>query len=64
MMFFYLRDLIMAYKCVNNLAPAYLCHKFHKRSTIHSLATRKRDTLEIPLLKTATGQQAIYLQSC
>ena len=54
----------MAYKCVNNLVPAYLCHKFHKRSTIHSLATRKRDTLEIPLLKIATGQQAIYLQSC
>ena len=53
----------MAYKCVNNLAPAYLCHKFYKQSSIHSLATRKRDTLEIPPLKTATGQWTIYLQS-
>ena len=53
----------MAYKCVKNLAPAYSCHIFRKRSTIHSLATRKHDNLEIPLLKTATGPQAIYLQS-
>ena len=53
----------MAYKCVNNLAPAHLFHKFCKQSSVHSLATRKRDTLEIPLLKTATGQWTIYLQS-
>ena len=29
------KDTIMAYKCVNNLAPNYLCNKFRKRSELH-----------------------------
>ena len=53
----------MAYKCVNNVASTYLCDKFRKRSTIHNLATRKRDTLEIPLFKTATGQRTLIYRA-
>lgn len=37
----------MAWRCLNNLASTYLCDKFRKRSTIYSLATRKRDNHEI-----------------
>ena len=54
----------MAYtECVNNLAPAYFCDKFRKRSTIHGLVMRMRYTLEIPLLKTATGQRTFICRA-
>ena len=35
----YLRDSVMAEKCLNNLVPTYLCDKFCKCSTIHSLVS-------------------------
>ena len=43
----FLRDSVIPYKCVNNLTSTYLCGKCLKRSTIHSLVTRRRDSLEI-----------------
>ncbi len=29
------RDTVLMYKCINNLAPPYLCNKFSKRSNVH-----------------------------
>ena len=52
------REIVMAYKCVNRLAPDYLVDKFIKRSDVHDRSTRKHDLLDIPLYKTATGQRA------
>ena len=49
-----LRDSIMTYKCINSLAPPYLCDKFSKRSSIHSRLTRTQDTLQIPFHRTTT----------
>lgn len=40
----HLRDLVTAWRCLNNLTSTCLCDKFRKRSTFYSLATRKRDS--------------------
>ncbi len=39
------KDTIMAYKCLNNLAPSYLANKFTKRSDIHNCQTRNNHCL-------------------
>lgn len=52
------RDAVIAYKCVNNLAPEYLCAKFKKRSSVHNRITRNNEKFEIPLFKSATGQRS------
>ena len=49
----YFRDACLTYKCVNNLAPDYLCNKLIKRSSIHDRKTRTHNSLQIPLFKTA-----------
>ena len=41
----------------NDLAPQYLTSKFTKRSNIHTRNTRTRNSLQIPLYKTAIGQR-------
>lgn len=51
------RDTIMAYKCVNNLAPSYLSKLFCKRTELHDHPMRDKDLLNIPLYKTASGQR-------
>ena len=43
------KDTVMAYKCLNKLAPPYLCDKFVKRSELHSRQTRNNNQLDIPL---------------
>ena len=35
---------VLTYKCVNNLAPDYLCNKFRKKSSIHKRQTRMQDS--------------------
>ena len=52
-----LRDSVMAFKCVSNLAPDYLCTKFKKRSSVHDRPTRNNNKLQIPLYKTFSGQR-------
>ena len=49
----------MVFKCLNGLAPPYLCQKFKTRSEVHNRNTRHRDRLHIPLCKTAAGQRAL-----
>ncbi len=59
------RDTVMAYKCVNGMAPSYLCRMFQTRSQLHNLNTRSSELLEIPLYRTATGQRSFrYRASC
>ncbi|CAH3015487.1 unnamed protein product, partial [Porites evermanni] len=52
------RDATMVFKCLNGLAPPYLCQKFKTRSAVHNCNTRNRDRLHIPLCRTAAGQRA------
>ena len=52
------RDFTMVFKCLNGLAPPYLCQKFKTRSEVHNCNTRNRDRLHIPLCRTAAGQRA------
>ena len=48
----------MVFKCLNGLAPPYLCQKFKTRSEVHNCNTRNREHLHIPLSRTAAGQRA------
>ena len=52
------KDATMVFKCLNGLAPPYLCQKFKTRSEVHNRNTRNRDRLHIPLCRTAAGQRA------
>ncbi len=57
------RDAVMAFKCLHRLAPAYLQSKFIVRANVHSLNTRHRNKLDVPLFKTATGQQPFVFRA-
>ena len=48
------RDATMLFKCLNGLAPPYLCQKFKTRPEVHNCNTRNRD----PLCRTAAGQRS------
>ena len=48
---------IVAYKCINNLAPNYLCNKFRKRSQLHDHPICYQDLLSTPFYRTAAGQR-------
>ena len=55
-----LRDSLMAFKCMNSLAPPYLSNTFSKRSSIHNRLTRNQDSVQIPLYRTASGQRSFH----
>ena len=57
------RDTVVAFKCVKSLAPPYLCKKFRRRSDVHSLATRNSNLLNIPSLKSASGQRSFHYRA-
>lgn len=52
------RDALMTYKSVYGLAPTYLCTKLSKRMETHDRFTRNRDSLNIPLYRSASGQRS------
>ena len=55
-----IRESVMTFKCVKSLAPSHLCDKFVKRSDIHSNETRNKDTLQIPMFKSSSGQRTFH----
>lgn len=57
------RDSIMSFKCMNGLAPSYLCDLFCKRKVIHDFNTRNRDSLQTPLCKTKSGQRSFHYRA-
>ena len=52
------KDLVMIYKCINSLAPTYLCDLFLKRKELNNRATRNNEALHIPLFSTTTGRRS------
>ena len=58
----YFRDAVLAFKCMSELAPAYLSDKLITRSTVskRKLETRNSQMLNIPLFRSATGQKTFH----
>ena len=54
---------VMAFKCVKSIAPPYLCKKFRKRFDVRSVATRNSNLLNIPSLKSASGQRSFHYRA-
>ena len=52
------RDAILAFKCMTGLAPNYLSSNFVSRGEISKRTTRNSNLLNIPLLRTKTGQRS------
>ena len=59
---FYL-NCIMAFKCMNGLAPSYLTNQFIKRCDVSRRTTRYSGHLNIPLFRTATGQRSFHYRT-
>ena len=61
----YFRDAILAFKYMSGLAPVYLSDKLITRSTVskRELETRNSKMLNIPLFRTATGQNSFYYRT-
>ena len=51
-------DLVLAFKCVNGLAPDYLVKYFVKRSAVHNRNTRGCNNFVVPRCRLSTGQRA------
>ena len=58
-----LRDVTMAFKCVNNLAPVYLCNKLSKRSEIHKYSTRHCGDLNLGLCRTEAAKRSFFYRA-
>ena len=51
-------DLVMVYKCMNNLTPDYLRERFQHRSEIYQRDTRQKNDQTLPKGRISTGQRA------
>ena len=58
-----LRDVTMVFKCVNNLAPIYLCNKLSKRSEIHDYSTRHCGDLNLGLSRTEAAKRSFFYRA-
>ena len=54
---------ILTFKCVNGLAPRYLCSPFVTRATVHDRNTRNKNKLDIPGYKSAAGKWSFLYRS-
>ena len=59
----YLRDCVMAYKCLNNSLPDYLYQTFITRSEISNCVTRQSSQLHKPLCRTSTAQKSFLYRA-
>ena len=57
-----LRDAVITFKCLNVLAPPYLCDKFSMRSQVHNCNTRNRNMLQISRCSSTAGQCSFYTE--
>ena len=59
----YLRDAVLAFKCMTGSAPAYLSSKFLTRGEVSGRATRNSQLLHIPLYKSKSGQRTFFYRT-
>ena len=60
---FYYRNAVMAFNCVTGCTPDSFTDQFIKRSDVSMRTTRNSQKLQIPLLKSATGQRSFYYRT-
>ena len=53
----------MVFKCVNNLAPIYLCNKLSKRSEILKYSTRHCGDLNLGLCRTKAAKRSFFYRA-
>ena len=56
-------DLVLAFKCVNGLAPDYLGKYFVKRSAVHTKNTRGCNNFVVPRCRLSTSHRAFYFRA-
>ena len=54
---------VLAFKCVNGLAPSYLCNRFKTRACVHDCNTRYNNNLNISAYKSASGQRTFLYRA-
>ena len=59
----YLRDAVLAFKCMTGCAPRYLSDQFTTRNKITKRATRNCQLLNIPLFKSASGERTFHYRT-
>ena len=59
----YYRNAVMAFNCVTGCAPDSLKDQFIKCSDVSTRTTRNSQKLQIPLLKSASGQRSSYYRT-
>ena len=57
------REVIMVFKCMAGMAPTYLISQFVSCGRGSGRSTRQSTQLNIPLLKTVTGQRTFYFRT-
>ena len=56
----YLRDVVLAFKCMSGCAPTYLSSMFLTRGEVSGRTTRSSHLLQIPLFKSRSGQRTFF----
>ena len=56
----FIRDAVLMYKCMNNLAPDYLTCLFKRRPSIHQHNARNSKNLDFPKCRTAKAQDLFF----
>lgn len=59
----YLRDAVLAFKCLTGSPPTYLSSKFLTRGEISGRTTRSSQLLHIPLYRTKSGQRTFFYRT-
>ena len=59
----YSRDALLAFKCMNDRAPAYLSSQFKTRGEVSGRDTRNTKQLDVPLYRSTAGQRTFHYRT-
>ena len=59
----YSRDALLAFKCMNDCAPAYLSSQFKTRGEVSGRDTRNTKQLDVPLYRSTAGQRTFHYRT-
>ena len=57
------RDAVLAFKCMNDCAPAYLSSIFKTRGEVSGRDTKNNTQLDVPLHRSAAGQRTFHYRT-
>ena len=55
-------DLLLTFKCLNDMAPSYLSSSFSVRSSVHGCNTRNQNDLQIPFFRTSATKELLNFE--